>query len=131
MAYETENLRVRLTEPAYEPRSRSNEYRLKAPLIVENKREVTAWIDARRSCTIDSVRGAENLLFADAVLPAKTWTKIAHRCPSFITVSVGVWLSSPPEESPPAAGSQRVLLHVDWDDGQSESVDLTYEVTVR
>ncbi|HUU94751.1 MAG TPA: hypothetical protein VM487_03355 [Phycisphaerae bacterium] len=131
MVYETENLRVRLETPPREPGGRLAEHDLRAPLIVENRRPVMAWIDARRSCVIDPERGAENLLFTDAILPGNNWTRLARLAPSFITINMSFWPERIARVQPASEAEQRVLLHVVWDDGQSELADLTYQVTVQ
>jgi len=122
-------LRIGLGKPTGARSTFARDYQLKAPVVVENKRDVFAWIKAERSCLVDPEQGTTNLLWRDACLPAKCWTKISGLAPGFVTI---YWNPSfflmEGRDPRPTGGAQRVLLNVVWEDDKSESVDLSYEI---
>ena len=126
--YESEQLRMKITEPTAEESSGPD---MLAVLIVENKRDIFARIDAERSCLIDPNHGATNLLWKDAIIPPLCWTEIKGAAPGLINVYWNWPLFAFDRRPRPTGGKQRVLLRVLWDDGVSETVDLAYEVDVR
>lgn len=128
--YETDCLRLRLVEPVGRPEQRVATNNLLAKLVVENKRDVFAWVKADRSCLVDPQYGTTNLLWHDACLPGGCRTMVDGTAPGFITINWDASFFTVTRRSQPAGGAQRVLLNVAWEDGQSESIDLAYEVEV-
>ncbi len=126
--YETENLRMKLTEPTGRRDAQAPD--MLSALVVENKRDIFARIDAERSCLIDPNHGARNLLWKDAIIPPACWTRLRGVAPGLINIHWH-WAVGSSRASQPTGGIQRVLLRVLWDDGVSETVDLTYEVEVQ
>ena len=127
--YETDGLAVRLELPQFAESTMGTLPRLLADVVVENKRTAMAHIGARRSCIIDSQAGAQNLFLADRIVPGREWTRLGEVLPGFVTVNLMLpwWDHSAMSDGPPT-GKQRLILAVNWEDGQQESVDLTFEV---
>jgi hypothetical protein len=129
--YETQFLRLRLVEPRGRVKPYSPAEGMLAKLAVENKRDMFAWIKAERSCVVDPEQGTTNLLWRDACVPAKCWTKIGGSAPGFITMYWSpLFVLAEGRKPRPTGGAQRVLLNVLWEDNKSESVDVSYEVEV-
>ena len=129
--YETGGLRLRVVEPRGRVERHGSSAGMLTKLVVENKREVFAWIKAEKSCLIDPEDGTTNLIWRYACLPGGCWTKLDGTAPGFITVNWSPsFLVGEIREPRPLGGTQRVLLDVAWEDGQSESIDLAYEVEV-
>lgn len=130
--YESSRLRVRLAEILPRDKDTNPPVWLLARVEVENRLDQLAHIRADRSCLIDPDLGAKNLFLTARILPAESWVEIDGAWPSFITLSItfpGVmYADRTAENSPPIGATQRLLLMVEWEDGQSETVDLSYEV---
>ncbi|MFH1745468.1 MAG: hypothetical protein ABIG44_00325, partial [Planctomycetota bacterium] len=111
--YETDHLRVSVTDPTGQQDAEQAD--MLCALVVENKRDLFAWITSKRSYLIDQKHGATNLLWQDAPIPAKSWTKISGVAPGFINLNL-YWqwpgMVYPPPR--PTGGTQRILLHVIW-----------------
>lgn len=104
-----------------------------AKIIIENKRDLWAHVEAERACLIDPVYGAANLFLVDRILPPRSQVHIGEIWPSFVTVNLGLGLGGilggPGTSSADyEGGTQRILFRVQWEDDVSESVDCAYIV---
>jgi hypothetical protein len=127
--YESTNLRISVSLPDDPAAVVPPAPPLIANLVIENRRAVMAYIDARHSCLVDPQLGAANLTFVDRIIPPDGWVRISDLHSAFVTVSFpfGVARSPPPDFDK----QQRLILAVAWEDGIRESADLSFAVTAK
>lgn len=100
-----------------------------AQVTIENKREALAYVDAKRSCVVRPQEGALNLLYADRVLPGRSFVKFLSVAipPAFSYFEGTIAI----DEDALARDSRRLLLTVGWDDGVKEDLDFSYQFVRR
>lgn len=125
--YETENLLVRLL-----PRETMGFFQdaLLANVRIENKRDVFAHLSSRWSCIVDEENGANNLLAQDRILPPRSFLNLADTPGSLLGFRVMTPWFFYVGDMEPRTGAQRLLARIEWEDGVSERIDLSYRVTL-
>gem|GEM_PF-5914690 len=97
-------------------------------IIIENKRDMPAWLDSNRCCVVHPDNLALNLLDTDIVIPNGCWARRTIWRLPVNPAAINMWMLGPAVDSPPNSGIYRVILKMIWEDDRSETVDLSYEI---